>query len=71
MLKLPYYHTSSGRGHEPSAKFAEKLAALAPEGLNHMLFQCSGSESNDAAIRLIWSQRDLQGRAASVFCAPP
>ncbi|WP_159993846.1 aminotransferase [Roseomonas sp. 18066] len=62
MLKLPYYHTFYGRGHEPSAELAEKLVGMAPDGLNHVLFQCSGSECNDAAIKLIWYFNNLTGR---------
>lgn len=64
MRKLPYYHTFYGRGHEPSAELAERLAAIAPPGLNHVLFQCSGSESNDAAIKLIWYYNNVLGRPA-------
>ncbi len=64
MLQLPYYHTFFGRGHEPSVLLAEKLVALAPAGLNHVLFQCSGSEANDAAIKLIWYHNNVLGRPA-------
>ncbi|WP_426958655.1 aminotransferase [Muricoccus radiodurans] len=62
LLTLPYYHTFFGKGHEPSARLAEKLTALAPEGLNHVLFQCSGSEANDAAIKMIWYTNNVLGR---------
>jgi len=62
MLKLPYYHTFWGKGHEPSAELAERLTAIAPSGLNHALFQCSGSESNDAALKLIWYYNNIIGR---------
>ncbi|NOG72364.1 aminotransferase [Roseicella sp. DB1501] len=62
MLALPYYHTFFQKGHEPSVRLAEKLAAIAPEGLSHVLFQCSGSEANDAAIKLIWYYHNVTGR---------
>ncbi|MBL6454985.1 aminotransferase class III-fold pyridoxal phosphate-dependent enzyme [Belnapia sp. T6] len=61
MLALPYYHTFFQKGHEPSVRLAEKLAAIAPEGLGHVLFQCSGSEANDAAIKLIWYYNNIRG----------
>ncbi|WP_342669091.1 aminotransferase [Belnapia moabensis] len=64
MLALPYYHTFFQKGHEPSVRLAEKLAAMAPEGLNHVLFQCSGSEANDAAIKLIWYYNNIRGKPA-------
>ncbi|WP_291295133.1 aminotransferase [Elioraea sp.] len=62
LLQLPYYHTFFQKGHEPSVRLAEKLAALAPGDLNHVLFQCSGSEANDAAIKVIWYYNNLVGR---------
>ncbi|WP_043361953.1 aminotransferase [Belnapia sp. F-4-1] len=62
MLALPYYHTFFQKGHEPSVRLAEKLAAIAPEGLGHVLFQCSGSEANDAAIKLIWYYNNIRGK---------
>ena len=64
MLALPYSHTFFQKGHEPSVRLAEKLAAMAPEGLNHVLFQCSGSEANDAAIKLIWYYNNIRGKPA-------
>jgi 4-aminobutyrate--pyruvate transaminase len=62
MLKLPYYHTFFGKGHEPSVLLAEKLAAMAPNGLKHVMFQCSGSEANDAAIKVMWYHNNVRGR---------
>ncbi|MBL6612889.1 MAG: aminotransferase class III-fold pyridoxal phosphate-dependent enzyme [Reyranella sp.] len=58
MLELPYYHTFN-RAHMPSIDLAEKLVEIAPkvgdaEPLAHVLLQCSGSEANDTAIKLIW-----------------
>ncbi|MFC7690631.1 aminotransferase class III-fold pyridoxal phosphate-dependent enzyme [Paeniroseomonas aquatica] len=32
LLELPYYHTFFQKGHEPSVRLAEKLAAIAPLG---------------------------------------
>jgi 4-aminobutyrate--pyruvate transaminase len=58
MLALPYYHTFN-RGHMPSVDLAEKLIEIAPrvgdaEPLTRVLLQCSGSEANDTAIKVIW-----------------
>jgi 4-aminobutyrate--pyruvate transaminase len=64
LLTLPYYHTFFQKGHEPSVRLAEKLAELAPADLPYALFQCSGSEANDAAIKLIWYYNNLRGRPA-------
>lgn len=62
MSKLPYYHLFSHRTHEPAVLLAEQLTRIAPEGLNHVLFGCSGSEANDAAIKLAWHYNNIVGR---------
>ena len=35
---------------------------MAPEGLNHVLFANSGSEANDAAVKLVWYYNNALGR---------
>lgn len=62
MLKLPYYHTFFAKGHEPAVELAERVLALAPPGMARVLFQCSGSEANDAAIKLAWNYWGVQGK---------
>lgn len=62
MLKLPYYHTFFQKGHEPAVELAERLLAVAPPGMARVLFQCSGSEANDAAIKLAWNYWGVQGQ---------
>ncbi len=62
MLKLPYYHTFFAKGHEPAVELAERLLAVAPPGMARVLFQCSGSEANDAAIKLAWNYWGVQGQ---------
>ncbi len=62
MLKLPYYHTFFQKGHEPAVELAERLLAVAPHGMARVLFQCSGSEANDAAIKLAWNYWGVQGQ---------
>ena len=64
LLSLPYYHTFFQKGHEPAVRLAEQLIELAPPGLTHVLFQCSGSEANDAAIKLIWYFNNMRGQPA-------
>jgi 4-aminobutyrate---pyruvate transaminase len=64
LLQLPYYHTFFQKGHEPSVRLAEKLVEMAPGELSHVMFQCSGSEANDAAIKVIWYYNNLRGKPA-------
>jgi 4-aminobutyrate--pyruvate transaminase len=59
LLTLPYYHTFFQKGHEPAIELAERLLAVAlrcPDGrkLAPVAFRCSGSEANDAGIKMIW-----------------
>ncbi|MBP0656998.1 aminotransferase class III-fold pyridoxal phosphate-dependent enzyme, partial [Mycobacterium tuberculosis] len=54
MLELPYYHTFFAKSHVPAAELADRLLAVAPQGMAKVLFQCSGSEANDTAIKLVW-----------------
>ena len=54
MRKLGYYHLYRGNSHEPGVELAEKLLSIAPVKMSKVLFQCSGSEANDTAIKLVW-----------------
>ena len=62
MKKLPYYHTFYHRGHPPAIDLAEKLIGLAPVPMSKVLFQCSGSEANDTAIKLVWYYHNAIGK---------
>jgi 4-aminobutyrate--pyruvate transaminase len=54
MRTLGYYHLYRHRSNEPAIALAEKLLAIAPVPMARVLFQCSGSEANDTAIKLAW-----------------
>ena len=62
MLELPYYHTFFAKSHVPSVELADRLLAIAPKGMSKVMFQCSGSEANDAAIKIIWYYNNALGR---------
>ena len=62
LLELPYYHTFFHKGNLPSTELAAKLVGLAPVKMSKVLFQCSGSEANDAAIKLIWYYHNAIGK---------
>jgi 4-aminobutyrate--pyruvate transaminase len=59
---LPYYHLFNHRSHPPGIALAQALTAIAPKGLNHVLFGNSGSEANDAAVKLVWYYNNQVGR---------
>ena len=54
MKTLPFYHIFNHRSHQPAIELAERLTTMAPAGLSKVLFANSGSEANDAAIKLAW-----------------
>ena len=62
MDTLPYYHLFNHRSHPPGIALAQALTKIAPEGLNHVLFANSGSEANDAAVKLVWYYNNALGR---------
>jgi putrescine aminotransferase len=61
MLELPYYNTFFKTSHPAVIELSRKLAEIAPEGLNNVMYGSSGSESNDTAIRLIRHYWVLKG----------
>jgi 4-aminobutyrate--pyruvate transaminase len=54
MRRLGYYHLYRGTTNEPGVDLAEKLLSIAPVPMSKVLFQCSGSEANDTALKLVW-----------------
>ena len=54
MRTLGYYHLYRHRSHEPAIALAETLLKIAPVPMARVVFQCSGSEANDTAIKLAW-----------------
>src|SRR5215469_11558434 len=54
MRSLGYYHLHRHRSSEPAIALAEELLKIAPVPMARVLFQCSGSEANDTAIKLAW-----------------
>lgn len=62
MKALPFYHSFSGKVPQISTELAEKLVAVAPEGLSRVFFANSGSEANDSAVKLAWYYNNALGR---------
>jgi 4-aminobutyrate--pyruvate transaminase len=51
--KLPYYHTFNHKSSTPTAELAEKLISMAPDNMSRVIFNCSGSEAVDTAIKMV------------------
>jgi 4-aminobutyrate--pyruvate transaminase len=59
---LPYYHSFGSKSHGPAIELAERILDLLPETMSKVLFNNSGSEANDTAIKLVWYYNNALGR---------
>ena len=52
--------------HPLAFELAEKVASITPDGLDHVFFTDSGSESTDTAIKMVKAYWRIKGRAEKV-----
>lgn len=64
MRRLPYATGYFHFGSEPAILLADKLASLAPPGLDHVYFTLGGSDAVDSAIRYITHYFNAIGKPA-------
>jgi 4-aminobutyrate--pyruvate transaminase len=62
MSKLGYYQIFRHASHGPAIDLSEKLLSIAPVPMSKVLLQCSGSEANDSAVKLVWYHWHAQGK---------
>lgn len=62
MLELPYYHSFNNRAPSIVADLADELMAWAPVPMGRVLFANSGSESNDAAWKIVHYINNVRGK---------
>ena len=62
MHELPTYHVFASKSHEPAVELAERLLAIAPVPMSKEFFASSGSEANDAAVKIIWYYHNAIGK---------
>ncbi len=60
--KLAYYHLYAGNSNEPSIRLAERLIAMAPEGMSKVYFGLSGSDANETNVKTAWYYNNVLGR---------
>jgi 4-aminobutyrate--pyruvate transaminase len=62
MRTLGYYQIFRHASHEPAIDLCEKLLQISPVPMSKVLLQCSGSEANDTAVKLVWYHWNAQDR---------
>jgi len=62
MKTLSYYNYFFQTTTPYGAKLADLIAQKTPEGLDQIIFGCSGSEAVDTAIKMIWYYWNLKGQ---------
>ena len=62
MRTLGYYQIFRHASHEAAIDLCEQLLRIAPVPMSKVLLQCSGSEANDTAIKLVWYHWNAVGK---------
>lgn len=62
MLELPYYHSFNGRVPRIVTELVEEMMSWSPVPMERLLFANSGSESNDAAYKIVHYYNNAIGR---------
>ncbi len=62
MKELPYYHSFNNRAPAIVGELAAEMMAWAPVPMGRVLFANSGSESNDAAWKIVHYVNNLRGK---------
>jgi 4-aminobutyrate--pyruvate transaminase len=62
MRRLPYYHLTNHKSHQPAIDLAEKLLEIAPVPMSKVWFANSGSEGCDSAVRIVWDHWHAKGQ---------
>ena len=59
---LDYFHTFNGHTNQAQMTLAERLVKMAPEGLSHVFFGCTGSDGNDTLVKIAWQYQIMRGK---------
>jgi len=62
MKRLGYYQIFRHASNEAAVSLADRLLDIAPAPMSKVLLQCSGSEANDTALKLVWYHWNAQGK---------
>jgi 4-aminobutyrate--pyruvate transaminase len=62
MKTLAYYQNFANKATDPAIELAAKLLQVSPVPMSKVMYQSSGSEANDTAIKLCWYYWNAQGQ---------
>ena len=62
MSTLGYYQIFRHASNDATIDLSERLLRIAPVPMSKVLLQCSGSEANDTAVKLVWYHWNAQGK---------
>ena len=62
MDRLPFAPSFYGRSHPKVAELAARLVKMTTVPMDRVMFQCSGSEANDAMIKFLWYRNIARGQ---------
>jgi len=62
MSSLGYYQIFRHASNNAAIDLCERLLQLAPVPMSKVLLQCSGSEANDSAVKLVWYHWNAMGK---------
>jgi 4-aminobutyrate--pyruvate transaminase len=62
MRDVGYYQIYRSASNAAAIDLADRLLEIAPVPMSKVLFQCSGSEANDTAIKLVWYYWHASGK---------
>jgi len=62
MQAVSFSHNFNVHSSEPLIQLSERLVALAPPGFERVVYANSGSEANDAQVKLAWRYHFVRGK---------
>lgn len=62
MRKLAYYQNFMHKSTDPAIELADRLLQIMPVPMSRVMFQSSGSEANDTAVKLCWYYWNGKGK---------
>ena len=59
---FPYFHTMAGHANEQQIRLSDRLMDILPDSMSRILYASSGSEANDANVKLAWMYQRCRGK---------